>query len=203
MSITDDIERLVELFEEIERYIMEMVAEIIISNPGAYSLRFWRRRAQAVHTELEALRSDLLKVTPDVANHAFQAGYLAGGHGDDQLTTGINTRAVALLAAGMNDKLDAALATVGRRVDDTFRRAGLKAASLHGARDRAPTDDARLAAPGRRSVRGPRRPDVDAADIHEHGHPHHHARGHDAGHDVKYAAAWRRASARVAPQLIV
>lgn len=133
MTITQEIERLVKLFEEIEQYIMQMVANIIMTNPGAHSLRYWHRRAEVVHAELEGLRKDLLKVTPDVVSHAFKAGYIAGaaGEGHDQLTSGINTRAVALFAANMNDKLDASLATVGRRVDDTFRRAGLKSAALH------------------------------------------------------------------------
>jgi hypothetical protein len=133
MSIMDEIERLVELFEEIERYIMDMVAQIILTNPGAYSLRYWKRRAQGVHAELAGLRSDLLKATPDVVTHSYAAGYVAGGapHAHDTLTQGVNARAIALMAAGMNDKLDASLATVGRRVDDTFRRAGLKAAALH------------------------------------------------------------------------
>lgn len=131
MSITADIERLVTLFEEIEQYIMKMVADIIMSNPQSGSLRYWKRRAQAVHVELDALSKELLSVTPDVISHSFKTGYTAGGSGHGQLTTGINTRAVALLAAGMNDKLDASLATVGRRVDDTFRRAGLKSAALH------------------------------------------------------------------------
>jgi hypothetical protein len=133
MSITDDIERLVDLFVEVEEYIMDMVASILAVNPKANSLRYWKRRAQAVHAELDALSAELLKVTPDVINHSFSVGYVAGadGRGHDQLTSGFNTRAVALLAAGMNDKLDASLETVGRRVDDTFRRAGLKSAALH------------------------------------------------------------------------
>ena len=133
MSITDEIERLVELFEQIEQYIMDMVATIILTNPGAHSLTYWHRRAQAVHVELEGLRRELLDVTPDVISHSFKAGYVAGadGRGHEQLTSGVNTRAVALLAAGMNDRLDASLETVGRRVDDTFRRAGLKSAALH------------------------------------------------------------------------
>lgn len=133
MSITDEIERLVNLFEEIEQYIMDMVAGIIMTNPGAHSLVYWKRRAQAVHTELDGLRRELLDTTPDVISHSFKTGYVAGSdsRGHDQLTSGVNTRAVALLAAGMNDKLDASLETVGRRVDDTFRRAGLKSAALH------------------------------------------------------------------------
>jgi len=135
MTIVDEIERLVELFEEIEKYIMQMVANIIMTNPGSHSLVYWKRRAQGVHVELESLRKDLLKVTPDVVQHSYAAGYVTGGapHAAGVATQGINARAIALLAAGMNDRLDASLATVGRRVDDTFRRAGLKAAALHAA----------------------------------------------------------------------
>ena len=135
MSITSEIEHLVELFEQIEAYIMDMVAQIIMTNPQSNSLRYWKRRAQAVHVELEGLRADLLKVTPDVITHAYTAGYITGAAGQphDQLTTGVNTRAMAMLSANMNDNLDAALATVGRRVDDTFRRAALKSVALHAA----------------------------------------------------------------------
>lgn len=129
MSITTDIDRLVKMFEEAERYILKLIADLLQQNPQARSRLFWYRRAQAVHGELARIRAQLLKQTPDVIGHSYKAGFTAVT--DQHYSTGINQRAVALLAAGMNDKLDAALVTVGRRVDDSFRRAGLRAAAYH------------------------------------------------------------------------
>jgi hypothetical protein len=130
MTIVQEIEYLVHMFEEIEQYIIDLIAHTIGQNPFAKSITYWRRRAQMVHAELESLRKEILKVTPDVVNASYRSGYMAVTP-REPATTGANVRAIALLAAGMNDRLDASLATVGRRVDDSFRKAGLRASAYH------------------------------------------------------------------------
>lgn len=134
-TINSDMNRLIQMFVEAEQYIMDLIAQIISANPEARSLVFWHRRAQLVHGELADMRKQLLKLTPDLIDASYRAGFgVIPGTEDQALVqhgTGINQRAVALLSAGMNDRLDAAIQTVGRRVDDSFRKAGLRAASYH------------------------------------------------------------------------
>ena len=135
MTINTDMNRLIQMFVEAEAYIDQMVAEIVASNPRANSLRFWKRRAQLVHSQLEIIRRQILNMTPDLIDKAYTAGFGAIPDTDNAAIksagSGINQRAVALLSAGMNDRLDASIQTVGRRVDDAFRKAGLRAASYH------------------------------------------------------------------------
>jgi Phage minor capsid protein 2 len=138
MTIVRDAERLVRMFTDVERYIEELITDTILRNPKARSLLFWRRRAQLVHGQLSLARKQLLKEVPDLVKESYQAGRtlpgIAGGAQPDiaiDFGAGMHERAMALLAAGMTDRLDMALVTVGRRVDDAFRRAGLRAASYH------------------------------------------------------------------------
>jgi hypothetical protein len=140
MNIPSDKEaaRLAKLFAEAERYIERLIADAVLNNPEQRSLLFWRRRAQVVHAELERISKQLLKKTPDLVGNSYRYGQAIAAQGTDVAVvdsaafgSGINERAIALLAAGMNRRLDASLATVGRRVDDAFRQAGLRAAAFH------------------------------------------------------------------------
>jgi hypothetical protein len=128
------------LFDECVDYIEALITAGLAANPKARSLVYWRRRAQLVHNELATIRTQLLRRTPDVIANAYEYGHDIAhvtGDGLDQpaadknFGSGINKRAIALLAAGMNERFDSALVTVGRRVDDQFRKAALRSVAYH------------------------------------------------------------------------
>jgi Phage minor capsid protein 2 len=138
MSISRDADRLAAMFADVERYIEELVAYTVLKNPHAASLLFWRRRAQLVHGQIAVARRQLLRAVPDLVTEGYTAGRTLPGIAREvspevqqAFGAGMHGRAMAMLAANMTDKLDMALVTVGRRVDDAFRRAGLRAVSYH------------------------------------------------------------------------
>lgn len=128
------------LFDECVDYIEALIAQALAENPKQNSLVYWRRRAALVHRELAEIRAQFLRRTPDVIQSAFEygndIGHVKAGELDiptaaKNFGSAINRRAIAILAAEMNQSFDAALVTVGRNVDDAFRRAALRAVAYH------------------------------------------------------------------------
>lgn len=128
------------LFDECVDYIESLIQDALAQSPKQRSLVYWRRRSLMVHNELRDIRHQLLRRTPDVIKTAYEYGHDIAHVTTDGLDeptaaqnfgSGLNKRAIALLAAGLNEKLDMALVTVGRRSDDAFRKAGLRAAAYH------------------------------------------------------------------------
>lgn len=128
------------LFDECVDYIEALITQGVAENPKQRSLVYWRRRAGLVHKELAVIRAQLLRRTPDVVKEAFEYGHdiahvVAGEidvpQADKNFGSAINRRAIALLASAMNERFDVALVTVGRNVDDAFRRAALRSVAYH------------------------------------------------------------------------
>lgn len=131
---------LIKLLEDCEKYIQSLIDAAVKQNPKQRSITYWKRRAQLVHNEIAIIRRGVLKRAPDLIQNTYVYGHDIARVSDGEIapadlgfSKGINARAIALLSAGLNESLDMSLVTVGRQVDDAFRKAGLRAVAYHAA----------------------------------------------------------------------
>lgn len=92
------------------------------------SRREFRRASGLIHVELQRLDQETPDLARDLITAAFETGNGEAGQMLGEPLSGIDTSAVTILADNLIEDLGNATKTVGRRVDDIFRREALRAA---------------------------------------------------------------------------
>lgn len=105
------------------------IAGWIRSLAGRDSVRRRQRLRGLVSVELRTLDHK----TPDIARELIESAFETGGHQAERLAqrerlSALNTSSADILIDNLVSDLNAVTTTVGRRVDDVFRRVGLQAA---------------------------------------------------------------------------
>lgn len=120
---------LIRLYEAAEAQLQALVADALAS--GALgTARYRQQRLAEVQQILAALNGTAIPEATGLVVESYQLGSriagLRGGFG-----TGVHREAVEILADALTGKLNDASETLGRRVEDTFRREGLRATAMH------------------------------------------------------------------------
>lgn len=121
-------EMLRRLYAQAEAQLQALVAEAVAS--GALgTARYRQTRLAEVQRILAELNGEAIPEATQLVVDSYQLGAsMAGVRG--AFGTGIHVEAIELLADNLANRLNDASETVGRRVEDTFRREGLRHAAL-------------------------------------------------------------------------
>lgn len=128
LAVDADADDLIALYAQAELRLQVMVRDALQSGQLG-TLRYRRARLKAVQRMLGAL----LKATLPRADKLILKGYEAGidiGGGPADFGGGLHVEAIKLLQLNMSGNLRDAVTTVGRRVEDVYRREGLRSAAL-------------------------------------------------------------------------
>lgn len=115
-------------FAQAEATLVAMVSRTLATS-NLSSLRARRRASRESAQVLDKLRT----LTPAKAAQMVQSSYLAGRKASKAATkplSEIDRKALQILIDNLDGRLEDSIATVGRRIDDVFRREGLRAAAL-------------------------------------------------------------------------
>lgn len=130
-------EDLIKDFERAEGWLAAYIAQALAAGKMG-NLRDRRRASAAVKKALDVLRS----LTLPKVQVLIKAGYLSGREASGAPNLPLNAtdnEAIKLLAENLSGRLEDGIQTIGRRVDDIFRREGLRAAAEALAKDRPET----------------------------------------------------------------
>jgi SPP1 gp7 family putative phage head morphogenesis protein len=121
-------EALRRLYLAAESQLQALVAESLASGALA-SARYRQQRLAVVQQILADLNGTAIPEATDLIARSYElGGQIAGIQGG--FGSGLHQAAVELLADNLTARLNDATETVGRRVEDTFRREGLRATAL-------------------------------------------------------------------------
>ncbi len=132
LAVDRDADDLAHLFELAEARLQALVAQALGSGDLG-TLRYRKKRLAAVTALLKQLKGDYTPQANALAETAYVEGAKIADPGivGDVTTFGsaIDVDAVAVLQDNLTNELDGAIDRVGRRVDDLYRREGLRAAA--------------------------------------------------------------------------
>lgn len=119
---------LVKDFSQAEAWLVTLVTRVLMTSDLG-KLRARRQASREAAKILDQLRS----LTPDKAASLIRSGYIAGREASKATNKALGATdriALQLLVDNLGGRLEDTIAIVGRRIDDVFRREGLRAASL-------------------------------------------------------------------------
>lgn len=123
---------LIDLYREAERTLQKQVADAEASGQLG-TARYRRARLAAIRRYLSDVQDAAIPYAADLAAAAYQSGVASAAADVGSLLpdfgSGIHQEAIEILADNIASGLNGAAETVGRQVDDYFRRVGLDAAS--------------------------------------------------------------------------
>lgn len=115
-------------FSQAEAHLVALVSKILATS-NLSTLRARRRASREAAQILDSLRA----LTPGKAAQLIQSSYLAGRKASKATTKSLgeaDRNAMQILIDNLSGRLEDSISTVGRRIDDVFRREGLRAAAL-------------------------------------------------------------------------
>lgn len=128
LAVDDQADALIALYTQAELRLAAAAQEALSSGQLG-TARYRRKRLAAVQAILKQLQFNAIPRAKQLVVDGYKEGIsIAGGPAD--FGGGIHTEAIRLLQKNMTGSLDDATTTVGRRVEDVFRREGLRAAAL-------------------------------------------------------------------------
>ena len=123
---------LARLYQEVEAELVALIARDLASGRIG-TARYRRARLAAIRARLSALQDAAIPAATELISAAYIQGVTAATRAVrtsmPQFGTGIHAEALDLLADNLASGLNGAAETVGRRIDDLYRRAGLQAAT--------------------------------------------------------------------------
>lgn len=125
---TKQMDSIVRDFSQAESQLV-MLVNRALSTSNLASLRARRKASREVAKILDQLR----QLTPPQASAMVKSSYLAGREASKAKNKSLSEadrRSLQILVDNLSGRLEDSLSTVGRRIDDVFRREGLRAASL-------------------------------------------------------------------------